>query len=36
MLRFDPKAETILDDKAANSLVRRAYREGHWAVPQGV
>jgi predicted dehydrogenase len=34
-LRFDPKTETFPDDKEANGLVRRQYREGHWAVPKG-
>ncbi len=35
-LRFDPKKEQILGDEEANALVRREYRQGHWAVPQGV
>ena len=35
-LRFDPKAEQILDDADAAALVRRKYRDGHWAVPKGV
>jgi predicted dehydrogenase len=35
-LRFDPKAERFVSDKEANALVRRQYRPGHWAVPQGV
>jgi predicted dehydrogenase len=35
-LRFDPKAERFVGDKEANVLVRREYRAGHWAVPQGV
>src|SRR6185437_3337764 len=35
-LRFDPEKEQILDDAEAARLVRRAYREGHWAVPRGV
>lgn len=35
-LRFDPAKEQILDDAEANAMVRRKYREGHWAVPQGV
>ena len=36
VLHFDPKAEQISDDAEANLLVRRAYRDGHWAVPAGV
>ena len=35
-LRFDPEKEQILDDLEAARLVRRTYREGHWAVPRGV
>ncbi len=35
-LAFDPAAERILGDEEADRLVRRAYREGHWAVPKGV
>ncbi|HUE73170.1 MAG TPA: Gfo/Idh/MocA family oxidoreductase [Pirellulaceae bacterium] len=35
-LRFDPQKEQILGDEEANQLVRRQYREGHWAVPKGV
>jgi len=35
-LRFDPKSEQILDDADAAALVRRKYRDGHWAVPKGV
>lgn len=36
LLQFDPKTEQITNDKEANQLVRREYREGHWAVPRGV
>ena len=36
MLRFDPAAEKISGDDEAAALVRRSYREGHWAVPKGV
>ncbi len=36
VLHFDPKTEQITNDKEANALVRRQYREGHWAVPTGV
>jgi len=35
-VRFDPQKEQILGDEEANALVRRKYREGHWAVPKGV
>jgi len=35
-LHFDPKAEKISNDEEAGRLVRRTYREGHWAVPKGV
>lgn len=34
VLHFDPKAETIIGDIEAASLVGRRYREGHWAVPK--
>jgi hypothetical protein len=36
MLRFDPATETIVGDDEAAALVRRAYRDRHWAVPKGV
>ena len=35
-LHFDPQTEQITGDDEANKLVRRQYREGHWAVPKGV
>jgi len=35
-VRFDPQAEKILDDPEADRLLRREYREGHWAAPKGV
>ncbi len=35
-LRFDPAREEIVGDAEAVPLVRRSYREGHWAVPRGV
>lgn len=35
-IRFDPETERIIDDAEADGLVRRTYREGHWAVPKGV
>lgn len=36
VLHFDPEKEKILEDREANALVRRKYREGHWSVPKGV
>ncbi len=36
VLHFDPDKEIITNHEAANALVRRTYREGHWAVPAGV
>ncbi len=36
VVRFDPAAEKILDDDEAAAMLRRAYREGHWAAPRGV
>lgn len=36
VLQFDPQSEQILHDPEAASMVRRQYREGHWAVPKGV
>ena len=35
-LVFDPAKEQFSDDDEANQLLRRQYREGHWAVPKGV
>ena len=35
-LHLDPQKETITSDEESNRLVRRKYREGHWAVPKGV
>lgn len=35
-LRFDPQKEEIIGDEEARALIRRQYREGHWAVPKGV
>lgn len=35
-VQFDPAKEQITNNPQAASLVRRAYREGHWAVPRGV
>ena len=32
-VRLDPERERIEGDAEADSLVRRSYREGHWAVP---
>jgi predicted dehydrogenase len=35
-LRFDPDREEVQGDEEANRLMRRSYREGHWAAPRGV
>jgi predicted dehydrogenase len=35
-IRFDPKTEQIPDDEEANRLLRRKYRDDHWAVPTDV
>jgi predicted dehydrogenase len=34
-LNFERKTEQITGDEAANKLVSRDYRPGHWAVPRG-
>jgi predicted dehydrogenase len=34
VLRFDPKAETIVGDDEAAALVSRRYRSEHWAAPK--
>lgn len=34
VLEFDPVREEITNNTAANKLVRRQYREDHWAVPE--
>jgi predicted dehydrogenase len=36
VLHFDSGTEQIAGDEEANRLVRRTYRQGHWAVPKGV
>jgi predicted dehydrogenase len=36
LLQFDPQQETITHDPQAASLVRRTYREGHWAIPKSI
>jgi predicted dehydrogenase len=36
VLHFDPDKEQILNDNEAAGLLRRTYREGHWAVPKNV
>lgn len=33
-IRFDPASDQILNDKAAQQLVSRRYRENHWATPE--
>jgi len=35
-LSFDPEGEQILHDEPANAMLRRQYRDGHWAVPRSV
>jgi predicted dehydrogenase len=35
-LKLDAVAEKIVGDEESNKLLRRTYREGHWAVPKGV
>jgi predicted dehydrogenase len=35
-LKFDPVGEQFIGNEAANQLLGRTYREGHWAVPHGV
>jgi predicted dehydrogenase len=35
-LQFDPAAERVTNHPDAAALVRRKYRDGHWAVPKGV
>lgn len=34
-LRFDPARETFLEDTEASGMLRRTYRDGHWATPVG-
>lgn len=36
VLHFDPQTEKMIGDEEAGGLVRREYREGHFAIPQGV
>jgi predicted dehydrogenase len=36
VLSFDPANERITNHAESNALVRRQYREGHWAVPRSV
>ncbi|GBD37641.1 Inositol 2-dehydrogenase [bacterium HR36] len=36
VLHFDPKKEQFVNDPEADSMLRRRYREGHWAVPKEV
>jgi predicted dehydrogenase len=35
-IEFDPKAERITNNPDGAALVRRSYRDGHWAVPRDV
>ncbi len=34
VLHFNPRAETIVGDSEAATLLSRRYREGHWAAPK--
>jgi predicted dehydrogenase len=34
VLEFDPEKEQVTNEPNANALVRRQYRDGHWAVPR--
>jgi predicted dehydrogenase len=34
-LKFDPVKEQFIGNDEANRLLRRTYREGHWAAPKG-
>lgn len=36
IIHFDPAKEQIVGDTEAVPMLRRAYREGHWAVPKNV
>jgi predicted dehydrogenase len=36
ILEFDPTTETITNSEPSNAMVRRQYRDGHWAVPKNV
>jgi len=35
-LHFDPRQERFIYDREADGLLNRTYRDGHWAVPNGV
>ena len=35
-IRFDPTKEAVIGDDEAHAMLRRKYRDGHWAVPKGV
>jgi hypothetical protein len=35
-LHFDPVKEQFIENDSANKMLRRTYREGHWATPAGV
>lgn len=36
VLNFDATKERITDNNEADALLRRSYREGHWATPKGI
>jgi predicted dehydrogenase len=35
VLEFNPATEQVTNETVANAMVRRKYRDGHWAVPRG-
>ena len=35
-IEIDPKTEQVTNSPEANAMMKRKYRDGHWAVPKGV
>ena len=35
-IEFDPVNEVVSNNPGASALLRRRYRDGHWAMPRGV